>query len=659
MARSLSKGQAISLGVAAAALAALLLYQARRNEKATEPSEAKEKKKKKGKKMAGQDEPETGPAVGSPVAKEKGETGGSKATSTPSAPKASATANEKTPLHSNARSQETKDLHSRIEDIDRAGKAHFKAKRYAEAAEAFTEAIDIIDEAAATGDSELSAGMSKQAVTLRNNRSAMYEKGGLPDLALDDCDAILSRNPSHQKARNRRLRILEAEDRQAEALVEVCALQLNFMQENRDKLRMGIPVTPPVSQKKIEEIMGKLLPDEIERYVAKVNESGSERPLPSVHTILQLLQSFTGYSAWMAKAAKSGTVRSLTSNLKKFQGKNTDANAEKVVLLYKRGMRNAYDRNFEAAKDDFEAAMSLLEDEEGGGQALIDLLPDDVYPRLLEWVGMSRHLRYDLDGALKCYEKCSDLEPINSELLVKRAGVKMDGGKHDEAMELFESALGLDPEAVDALLHRANLHMLKGNSVEGKDDLNRLLTLRPGHLLARLRLATVLMATEDLDGAKRALELASEVDPDSSEVYSYRGEMHFAQGEFQEAREAFDKAIACEASNPTPYVNAALAVMNIPNPSGGPPDVAEAVRLLEKAIEVDPQFNAAYVHLGQLKLSMATDLSTASEVVALYDRGLQYCRTAEELKDIVSMRLLTVAQVDAAQSLKMTTLGMQ
>ena len=167
------------------------------------------------------------------------------------------------------------------------------------------------------------------------------------------------------------------------------------------------------------------------------------------------------------------------------------------------------------------------------------------------------------------------------------------------------------------------------------------------------------MATEDLDGAKRALELASEVDPDSSEVYSYRGEMHFAQGEFQEAREAFDKAIACEASNPTPYVNAALAVLNIPNPSGGPPDVAEAVRLLEKAIEVDPQFNAAYVHLGQLKLSMATDLSTASEVVALYDRGLQYCRTAEELKDIVSMRLLTVAQVDAAQSLKMTTLGMQ
>ena len=131
------------------------------------------------------------------------------------------------------------------------------------------------------------------------------------------------------------------------------------------------------------------------------------------------------------------------------------------------------------------------------------------------------------------------------------------------------------------------------------------------------------------------------------------------QCNFAEAREAFDKAISCEASNPTPYVNSALAVMNTPSPTGGPPDVPEAVRLLEKAIAVDPQFHAAYVHLGQLKLSMATDLKTARDVVALYDKGLEYCRTAEELKDIVSMRLLTLAQVDAASSLKMETLSMQ
>ena len=53
------------------------------------------------------------------------------------------------------------------------------------------------------------------------------------------------------------------------------------------------------------------------------------------------------------------------------------------------------------------------------------------------------------------------------------------------------------------------------------------------------------------------------------------------------------------------------------------------------------------------------NLPRAREVVELYDRGLEYCRTPEELKDICSMRILTVAQIDAAHALRMETLNMQ
>jgi hypothetical protein len=38
---------------------------------------------------------------------------------------------------------------------------------------------------------------------------------------------------------------------------------------------------------------------------------------------------------------------------------------------------------------------------------------DDEYARLLEWIGMTRHWKYDLDGAREAYEKCSQLEPTN------------------------------------------------------------------------------------------------------------------------------------------------------------------------------------------------------------------------------------------------------
>jgi len=244
-------------------------------------------------------------------------------------------------------------------------------------------------------------------------------------------------------------------------------------------------------------------------------------------------------------------------------------------------------------------------------------------------------------------------------ILVKRAGIKMDSGKLEEALELFDTALGIDPSAVDALLHRANLRMLQEKPVEAKADLERCIELRPDHVFAHLRLATIYLAMGDEAGARRSLDAAEGINPHSSEVHSYRGELLLAQGQMAESKAEFDRAIECDAGNPTPYVNAALAVMNTPGVGGGPPDIYEAIRLLEKAIDIDPQFHSAYVHLGQLKLCMATNLIAAKEVIALYDRGLDYCRTADEMKDILSMRILTVAQVDAASALKMETLNMQ
>jgi hypothetical protein len=42
----------------------------------------------------------------------------------------------------------------------------------------------------------------------------------------------------------------------------------------------------------------------------------------------------------------------------------------------------------------------------------------------------------------------------------------------------------------------------------------------------------------------------------------------------------------------------------------------------------------------------------------LYDTALQKCRTAEEIKDLCGMRILAVAQVEAAEQLKMETFNL-
>eukprot|EP00573_Skeletonema_grethae_P000034 CAMPEP_0201687564 /NCGR_PEP_ID=MMETSP0578-20130828/1568_1 /ASSEMBLY_ACC=CAM_ASM_000663 /TAXON_ID=267565 /ORGANISM="Skeletonema grethea, Strain CCMP 1804" /LENGTH=673 /DNA_ID=CAMNT_0048171727 /DNA_START=53 /DNA_END=2074 /DNA_ORIENTATION=- len=581
---------------------------------------------------------------------------------------------------SSTKDDDEKQLNRRIEEIDRAGKALFKNKQYMEAAETFTEALDLIESSKKSKDKKegQKSSLTRQIITLTNNRSAMYEKASHPDLALSDCDAVLDLDPAHIKARTRRLRILESQKRHREALVEVCALQLKYMNDNRDKLRLGLPPTgpPPVPQSKIEELVTFIQPQEIARaQEAMASNAVESRALPSSYTIIQLLKSFSGYNKWMSDAARGGTVAKFTSQLedllegvpRKSMVAFSDNLATKASLLLNRGRRYAYEKDFVKAVKDFDEAYALVEDKDGSDEsdhdevkkAIVTAMGNVDYCRLLEWCGMCKHLRFDLKGALECYERCSELEPENTEILVKRAGVKMDGANYSDADALFKEALALNPTASDALLHRANLRMLQQRVPESETDLDTCIRLYPNNLLARLRLATVCMAKEDLDGAKKMLEKAEEYDPDSSEVHCYRGELHFARGDFNEAKSEFQKAMECDTSNPTPYVNAALAVVNTPSAMGAMPDFAEAIRLLEKAIEVDPMFHAAYVQLGQMKLSMATDLSRAKEVVELYDKGLEYCRTPEELRDICSMRILTVAQIDAAHALHMETLNMQ
>jgi len=78
-------------------------------------------------------------------------------------------------------------IHAQIEDIDKKGKILFKNKQYFEAAEAFTEALNLIEmkkKSEGDKDSVTSSSLNRQLVTLLNNRSAMYEKADLPDLAL-------------------------------------------------------------------------------------------------------------------------------------------------------------------------------------------------------------------------------------------------------------------------------------------------------------------------------------------------------------------------------------------------------------------------------------------------------------------------------------------
>lgn len=492
----------------------------------------------------------------------------------------------------------------------------------------------------------------------------MYEKANLPELSLEDCNTILETDPTHSKARTRKLRLLETTlNRPMDALVEVCASQLLHMRQYRNNLRMGIPIPPPpVSETKLQELLANVLPEAMAPYEKELEQrtkGAGGAVLPSQYTIVQLLKSYTGYNSWMAEAARSGSAAAMS--IPDEISDDAEAIAKRVSALAKRGQRYVYEGRYDLASADFEQAFGLIDNIEDAvnRQAAMDAMPADSYARLLEWTGMVRHWHYNLEGSMKAYRMCADLEPTNALVLVKQAGVQMDKGDLEEAVKLFDMALGMDSNSVDAMLHRSNLRMLQAKADEAKTDLLKCLELKPNHVMARLRLAAIYASMNDLDSAKKQLDLAENEDPKSSDVKSHRGELYFTQGNMEEAREQFEKAIELEPGNPTPYVNCAMTILNTPLSPGQIPDTAAIMDFLERAIEVDPQFTAAYMQLGQLALGTATDLTAAKEVIKLYDNGLANCRTKDEIRELVSMRTLAVAQVDAASMLGMETFSMQ
>jgi hypothetical protein len=246
----------------------------------------------------------------------------------------------------------------------------------------------------------------------------MYEKGNFPELALEDCNKILEvYDIAHTKARTRKLRILEQFNHFYQALVEVCALQLLYMQQNRDKLRLGLPAStpPPVPQSKLEEMIAKVLPEHLEEYAVQIDKKQKDNNiLPSDYTLMQLLKSYTGYNAWMAKAARDGSVEKLLEALDAVPKNEDDPSslAEQASLMMKSGRRHIYDQQYQKARQIILQGHDLVKDKPEVQTAM----KDDDYARLLEWAGMVKHWTYDLRGASHCYEMCSELEPINVSL---------------------------------------------------------------------------------------------------------------------------------------------------------------------------------------------------------------------------------------------------
>ena len=98
-------------------------------------------------------------------------------------------------------------------------------------------------------------------------------------------------------------------------------------------------------------------------------------------------------------------------------------------------------------------------------------------------------------------------------------------------------------------MHRAQFHVIQRDLAAADVDQCRCLEACPHHVLARLRLATVLMHSGEATRRPRA-ELK---EPSGSrrdvEVFQVKGELALAEQSFDAAVKDFDRAIALDRTN--------------------------------------------------------------------------------------------------------------
>lgn len=159
----------------------------------------------------------------------------------------------------------------------------------------------------------------------------------------------------------------------------------------------------------------------------------------------------------------------------------------------------------------------------------------------------------------------------------------MDGHRWQEAKARFAHALKTLPEDADARHHLAQVLWQQGDSYEAIAQLRGAIESVGSQPPWTVELGEMFLAVDDLDGALRCADIATDLDPKLASAWALRGHVLHRQGEFDEALGNFHLARSHGAED----VRVAMAISDIYARQNRPARVLSS--LPESVVELDQQ----------------------------------------------------------------------
>ena len=253
--------------------------------------------------------------------------------------------------------------------------------------------------------------------------------------------------------------------------------------------------------------------------------------------------------------------------------------------------------------------------------------------------GSMQFIKGDIRSAYETLILANQLDPNDSNVLIKLALVELERNNFLKMNEYMERAQDADPRNPALYYHRGEIFALGGNLELSVKDLETAIDLDPDFVLAYIHKARALLGLERYSDAEKLMNQAKEKFGDRVDVLNTVGEVLVLKKEFDAAENVFNSILKKHPKSPEVYLNKAMLSMSRNN------DVKAAEKHLRRAIEIEPAYEAAHLQLANLLLSNGN----VKDSMDHFEHAVKYARTLQELVSVHSLKCASLAQLKIAE----------
>uniref|UniRef100_A0AAR2ITC5 Mitochondrial import receptor subunit TOM70 n=1 Tax=Pygocentrus nattereri TaxID=42514 RepID=A0AAR2ITC5_PYGNA len=495
----------------------------------------------------------------------------------------------------------TQPEHEDMSPLDRAqgaknkGNKYFKAGKYEQAIQCYTEAISLCPK---EQKSDLS--------TFYQNRAAAYEQQAKWTEVVQDCSQAVEMNPRYVKALFRRAKALEKLDKKKECLEDVTAVCILEAFQNQQSMLLADKVLKQLGKEK-----------------AKEKYKNREPLMPSPQFIKSYFSSFTDDI--------------ISQPLQKGEKKDEDKDKEGSVISsgYLKAKQYMEEENYDKIISE-----CTKEIESKGRHTAEALLLRATFYLL---IGNATAAQPDLDKVINMQDANVKLR---ANALIKRGSMYMQQQQPQLSTQDFNMAAEIDPRNADVYHHRGQLKILLDQVEEAVADFDECILLRPDSALAQAQKCFALYRQaytgnnpSQVQTAMDGFEDVIRRFPKCAEGYALYAQALTDQQQFGKADEMYDKCIELEPDNATTYVHKGLLQLQWKQ------DLDMGLDLISKAIEIDNKCDFAYETMGTIEVQRGN----LDKAIDMFNKAINLAKSEMEMAHLYSLCDAAYAQTEVAR----------